>query len=156
MADPDEVADNARSGRGSLRAIARRATLKRMAKIRFLCAFVMLSLGSLAAACGGDDDKDSPGGGGGGDATFSCTSSDENGCIEYRGAQQPLGAMNDACRESGGTPGTTCSRSGAQGGCTMGSDRAYVRNIYYQMEADALDTVKQICTQSQGVWSDSP
>ena len=38
----------------------------------------------------------------------------------------------------------------------MGSSQAFVRTIYYEMEADDLDTVKRSCTQSQGVWSDTP
>ncbi|HEY6557972.1 MAG TPA: hypothetical protein VI072_11895 [Polyangiaceae bacterium] len=126
-----------------------------MRKLGFVSAFLVLALGTLAAACG-DDDGDDGGPGGGSAATFSCTTSGGNGCIEYRGAQQPIDAMRDACTEGDGTPGTQCSRSGAQGGCTMGSGQAFVRNIYYEMEAEELDTVKQICASSQGVWLDSP
>lgn len=126
-----------------------------MRKLGFVSAFLVLALGTLATACGDDDgdDGDSPGGGSG--VTFSCTSGNGNGCIEYRGSQQPLDAMRDACTEGNGTPGTGCSRSGAQGACTIGSAQAFVRNVYYEMDAEELDTVKQICASAQnGVWSD--
>jgi hypothetical protein len=128
-----------------------------MRKLGFVSAFLVCALGTLAAACGDDDGDDGGPGGGSGDATFSCTTSGENGCIEYRGSQQPLDAMRDACTAGDGTPGTQCSRSGAQGGCTMGSAQAFVRTIYYEMDAEELDTVKQICASSQNnVWSDTP
>ncbi|HMJ16033.1 MAG TPA: hypothetical protein VK524_31670 [Polyangiaceae bacterium] len=66
--------------------------------------------------------------------------------------------MTDACVEGEGMPGTGCSRSGAQGACTYSRSQGYMRNVYYQMEADELETAKQLCPQgtTPGVWSDTP
>src|SRR5688572_28468361 len=113
-----------------------------MRKIRSTLAFAILALGSLAAACGSDDDE-SPGNASG--AVFSCTFGGEDGCIEYSGTGAPVQDMTNACTQGGGTPGTACSRNGAQGSCTIAQGGTSIKTIYYGLDADGLEVVKSAC-----------
>ena len=124
-----------------------------MRALSITAVFVSMALASLAVACGSDDGGDSAGRDS--DVEFSCASVEGNSCIEYGGTGQPIETLRDACTRQGGTPGAGCSRSGAQGACTLAAGEAYVRNIYYGLDPGALDVAEQTCTQNQGVWSDS-
>jgi hypothetical protein len=119
----------------------------------FAAAYVSWAL-ALAPACGSDDADGSPRRGS--DVEFSCARAEGNTCFEYGGTQQPIETLRDACNRQGGTPGTGCARRGAQGACTLAAGQAYVRHIHYGMDAGALEQQERSCTESQGVWSDTP
>jgi hypothetical protein len=125
-----------------------------MRRIARAATSVSLALTALLVACGSEDDDDAPGRGSGDE--FSCARVEGDSCVEYGGTQQSLETLRDACDRQGGTPGTGCSRRGAQGACTLTAGQAYVRTIYYGMDTGALEGAERTCVEGQGVWSATP
>ncbi len=123
-----------------------------MSRISGAARFVSLIFASIVVACGASDDASSDRGSG---AEFSCANVEGDSCIEYGGTGQSLETLRDGCNRQGGTPGTGCSRSGAQGACTLAAGQAYVRNIYYGLDTGSLEGVERTCTENQGTWSDT-
>jgi hypothetical protein len=73
--------------------------------------------------------------------------------MEYNGTPDPIPGMRDECLRDMGVVSDACTRAGVQGSCTIGSGAASIRNFYYGLSADGLNTVKQVC-QATGMWTD--
>jgi hypothetical protein len=108
----------------------------------------------LLASCSDDDDGGGPGSGTSG-SRFACTDEDGAQCMEYSGSPEPIPGMRDQCMQSNGTVSDSCSRAAVQGSCTVATGPSSIKTFYYGLDADGLNTVKQICMSvGPGVWAD--
>jgi len=125
--------------------------MRNLALVRVLSVFAAVV---LLASCSDDD----YGGGavsGTSGSRFACTEQAGSLCQEYNGSPEPIPAMRDQCMQSNGTVSDSCSRTGVQGSCTFASGPSSMKFVYYGLDADGLDMVKQSCAiGGVGVWAD--
>jgi hypothetical protein len=125
--------------------------MRNLALIRTLSVFAAVV---LLASCSDDDDGGGPGSGTSG-SRFACTEQDGSLCMEYNGSPEPIPGMRDQCMQSNGTVSDSCSRAGVQGSCTIASGPSSFKTLYYGLDADGLNMVKQSCAiGGVGVWAD--